>query len=252
MLKNKDFLGFFDLEPFSSDSTERLADVTAIYAHRGLHTVERENTSRAFLGAKALGVTGVELDVRRTLDAQLVVHHDPVVEGALIAHTLRRDLPAHVEGLATVMEACRGMRVNVEIKNIKDPSEPTYDATGDFVRQVLAFLYESNWERSVLVSCFDEATCALVRTLDSRIAVGWLVWDVELVSALTQAYVLGLDAVNPHFSVLTPEAMGKARELGVEVNVWTVNNPRDIKAMAELGVASIITDDPALALSLVG
>jgi glycerophosphoryl diester phosphodiesterase len=30
-----------------------------------------------------------------------------------------------------------------------------------------------------------------------------------------------------------------------------VNNASDITAMAELGVSSIITDDPALALSLV-
>lgn len=226
--------------------------MTAIYAHRGLHVVQRENTSAAFLAAKALGVTGVELDVRRTLDGKLVVHHDPVVEGAVIAQSVRGDLPTHVEDFAKVMEACRGMRVNVEIKNIKDPSEPTYDTEGDFARQVLSFLYESNWERSVIVSCFDEVTCALVRHLNPGVAVGWLIWDIEFESALTRAYVLGLDAVHPHFSLVTREAMATARELGVDVNVWTVNNPRDIKAMAELGVASIITDDPALALSLVG
>ena len=250
MLKNKDFLGFFNLEPFPSDPPERLTRVTAIYAHRGLHTIERENTSAAFRAAKALGVTGVELDVRRTLDAHLVVHHDPLVDGRVIAQTLRADLPAHVEDLSTVMEACRGMRVNVEIKNIKDPSEPTYDETGDFALQTLAFLHDTQWADSVVVSCFDVVTCALVRQSDPAIGVGWLIWDVELEGALTQAYVLGLNAVHPHFSLVTPEAMHTARGLGIDVNVWTVNNPRDIKAMAELGVASIITDDPATARSL--
>jgi glycerophosphoryl diester phosphodiesterase len=43
-----------------------------------------------------------------------------------------------------------------------------------------------------------------------------------------------------------------ANELELDVNVWTVNNPMDIKAMAELGVSSIITDDPVTALLLVG
>lgn len=251
MLKNKDFLGFFNLEPFPSDPPERLTRVTAIYAHRGLHTMERENTSAAFRAAKALGVTGVELDVRRTLDIHLVVNHDPVVDGLVIAQTLRADLPTHVEDLSAVMEACRGMRVNVEIKNIQDPSEPTYDATGDFARQTLSFLHDSNWADSAIVSCFDEVTCALVRRSDQAVGVGWLVGDVELESALTQAYVLGLNAVHPHFSLVTPEAMETARGFGIDVNVWTVNNPRDIKVMAELGVASIITDDPATALSLV-
>ncbi len=222
-----------------------------VYAHRGLHLVERENTTAAFLAAKALGVNGVELDVRRTLDEHLVVHHDPTVEGMVIATSRRAELAETVEDLSTVMQACRGVRVNVEIKNINDPTEPTYDASGDFARQVLKFLHDSKWTDAVIVSCFDEATCALVRTLNPDIAVGWLLWDVEILSALTQAYVLGLTAVHPHFSLVTPAVMEKARELGVDVNVWTVNNASDITAMAELGVSSIITDDPALALSLV-
>jgi glycerophosphoryl diester phosphodiesterase len=34
------------------------------------------------------------------------------------------------------------------------------------------------------------------------------------------------------------------------VNVWTVNEPSDIRAMGVLGVASVITDDPALAATI--
>ncbi len=252
MLKNKDFLGFFNLEPIPSVLPERLTRVTAIYAHRGLHAVERENTSAAFVAAGRLGIAGVELDVRRTLDNQLVVHHDPIAQGVVIAQTLRAELPSYVEDFATVMEACRGLHVNVEIKNIKDSDEPTYDDTGDFTRQVVSFLHETQRSSSVIVSSFDEVTCALVRKLDPEIAVGWLLWGVPLESALTQAYVLGLNAVHPHFTSVTLEAMERSRELGLDVNVWTVNKPSDIKAMAQLGVASIISDDPALALSLVG
>ena len=214
--------------------------------------MHRENTITAFLAAKDLGVTGVELDVRRTLDKHLVVNHDPIVEGMVIANSLRADLPAHVEDLASVMEVCRGMRVNVEIKNIQEPGEPTYDDTGDFARQVLSFLHDTNWSEDVIMSCFDEATSALVRVLNPDIEVGWLLWDVEINSAITQAYVLGLNAVHPYFSLVTPEVMDHARSLGVEVNVWTVNNAADIKAMFDLGVSSIITDDPALAMSLSG
>jgi glycerophosphoryl diester phosphodiesterase len=38
-----------------------------------------------------------------------------------------------------------------------------------------------------------------------------------------------------------------ARALDLDVNVWTVNSLDDLERMASLGVASIITDDPALA-----
>lgn len=225
--------------------------MTEVYAHRGLHRVERENTVPAFVAAKDAGVDGVELDVRRTSDGELVVHHDPAIGDLVIARSPRRELPSYVPTLAEAMDACRGVRVNVEIKNIDSPSEPAYEPTGEFARQVVTFLHEARWAGSVTISCFDLATCAVVRSFDPVIPVGWLLWDVEMASALTQAHVLGLNAVHPHYSIVTSDTVEKAKELELEVNVWTVNSPSDIKAMAGLGVRGIITDDPVTALSLV-
>jgi glycerophosphoryl diester phosphodiesterase len=54
--------------------------VIEVFAHRGLHVAERENTLAAFRAAVELGVDGVELDVRRTIDGFLVVHHDSSVD----------------------------------------------------------------------------------------------------------------------------------------------------------------------------
>jgi glycerophosphoryl diester phosphodiesterase len=73
--------------------------VTDVYAHRGAHLNTRENTLDAFREARALGVAGVELDVRGTADGALVVHHDPVVEQMVIAHTPAGDLPGFVPHL---------------------------------------------------------------------------------------------------------------------------------------------------------
>jgi len=225
--------------------------MTDVYAHRGAHLKERENTLGAFHDAVALGVDGVELDVRRTLDGVLVVHHDPSIDSVALAHTLAKDLPAYVPTLEEAMGALSGVTVNVEIKNSKDPNEPVYDETGTFVREVLDFLHGAEVASSVIISCFDLATCARVRDYDIDIRVGWLIWDVEVESALVEAHVLGLDALNPHFSLVTPATQRKASELGLELNAWTVNAPKDIEAMAAIGVASIITDQPAQALSLV-
>ena len=44
-----------------------------------------------------------------------------------------------------------------------------------------------------------------------------------------------------------PEWVKQAHDLGMSVNVWTVNEPRDIRAMRDLGVDQITTDNPALA-----
>ena len=54
----------------------------------------RENTLEAFAGALGLGADGVELDVRRTSDGRLVVHHDAEIAGAGAVHALRAGRPA--------------------------------------------------------------------------------------------------------------------------------------------------------------
>ncbi len=208
-----------------------------IFAHRGAHYSERENTVASFAAAVALGVDGVELDVRETLDGELVIHHDPVAGGLMISQTRGIDLPTYVPGLDDAFTALAGVSVNVEIKNSQGPGEPHYDGTGDFARRVVTAIYEAGWSERVIITCFDLA----------EIRVGWLVWDVDIESALVQAHELGFNAVNPHFSLVTARAMREANELDLDVNVWTVNGSSEIALMAELDVASIITDDPRLA-----
>ena len=224
--------------------------MSLVVAHRGAHLVARENTLAAFEEAASMGVDGVELDVRRSADGALVVHHDPVAQGRVIARTAARDLPRYVPYLGDAMAVLRGLSVNVEIKNLKDSSEPTYDETGDFAREVLESLADLRSSQALTLSCFDLATCETLRSFDSEIYIGWLIWRTPLSSALRGARERGFDAVNPHFRLMSRATAEEASELGVELNVWTVNRTKDLRAMAALEVASIITDQPALALRL--
>lgn len=224
--------------------------MTQIFAHRGLHTHERENTVAAFLAAKAQGVDGVELDVRRTADGALVIHHDPRCEGMAISNTRQRDLPTYVPTLDDAMESCEGMLVNVEIKNSQDRSETSYDDTGELARQVVRHLQQINWANRVIISSFDQATCVNARSFDADIEVGWLLWNVDLANAMTQAHILGFTAVHPNFKELDVAAMTLAREMELRVNTWTVNRRHALRAMIEIGVDTVITDRPARAKTL--
>ena len=224
--------------------------MTEVFAHRGVHLHERENTLAAFRDAVALGVGGVELDVRKTLDGALVVHHDSTIGLRAIAHTDARDLPSYVPTLEEALEALEGVTVNVEIKNLKHPKESTYDESEAFVREVLDVVHAKRRTSPVVLSCFDLVTCEHARTYDPALNVGWLVRNGSLSDALEHAHALSLSAVNPHFTLVTPEGQRRADELNMSLNVWTVNESRDITAMAALGVASIITDQPALAIEL--
>lgn len=210
----------------------------------------RENTLEAFRAAVDLGVDGVELDVRRTVDGALVVHHDPAVNGLIIAQSKWRELPEYIPTLDEAMWALDGVHVNVEIKNYRGEREPTYDDSGSFASHVVTFLHEAGWDESVIISCFDLETCVVVRSLDSLMPVGWLLWGESPHTALTQAHVLGLNAINPHFTQVDESVMDHARELGLSVNVWTVNAAADIQKMHQLDVSSIISDDPGLVKSV--
>lgn len=225
--------------------------VTAVVAHRGAHHGVRENTLAAMAAALALGVDGVEFDVRPSADGALVVHHDPVLGGRAVSHTPRADLPGWVPTLAEVLEATRSVTAHVEVKNSRDPGEVVYDGSGALVAAVLGEIAAAGLERTPVVSCFDLATCARVRAAGAPVRVAWLVEGGALEGALTRAHVLELDAVNPHWRAVDAAGAARARELGLELNVWTVNRARDLEAMVELGVASVITDEPARALALV-
>jgi glycerophosphoryl diester phosphodiesterase len=224
--------------------------MTTVFAHRGLHVTERENTLASFRAAVALGVDGVELDVRRTLDGVLVVHHDPVAATLAIAQNVRSALPDYVPTLAEALDCLAGVAVNVEIKNRRGAGE-SYDEHGDLARHVLKTIDEAGWSEGVSVSCFDLATCAYVRSANSDMAVAWLLWDVAIGDALVQAHLLGFNAVNPHFSSVDEDVVARARDLRLDVNVWTVNALEDLERMAALNLACIITDDPALAREVV-
>src|SRR3954452_21051881 len=89
---------------------------------------EAINRLPSFEWCRRLGADGVECDVRRTADDELVVIHDAELDdGTGIARAHRADLPAFVPGLAEVLDACRGLIVNLELKNFR--RDPGFDPT---------------------------------------------------------------------------------------------------------------------------
>ena len=226
--------------------------MTLVLAHRGAtgdgpHPPPPgagENTVAAFAAARRVGADGVELDVRRCADGALVVHHDPDIEGVgPIAETPARALPAHVPLLGAALDACVGMLVNVEVKSDGDDFLP---------RTVAAALAARGGVDRVVVSSFDRACVDAVRAADPDLAVAWLLgWTADWRAALAIAADRGDEGVHPFVTLVDAELVALAHEAGLAVRVWTVNEDRDLRAMAGLGVDAVITDRPAAALAVV-
>jgi glycerophosphoryl diester phosphodiesterase len=216
--------------------------VTSVFAHRGVTGPFVENTLEAFLEARRLGADGVELDVRRSADGALVVHHGPTIDGVgPVANTAVRDLPRHVPLLDAALDACDGLVVDVEIKN--DPAEPGFDPAEDTAALVAGAVADAGLLDRVIVSSFRIETIRAVRDTDPRVAVGWLLRvTADPGVSLGVAAEEGFSALHPFVTQVHPALVAEAHDRGLAVNVWTVNNDDDLRAMGELGVDAVITD----------
>ncbi len=215
----------------------------SVVAHRGNRTAERENTVAAFESAAAVGAAGVELDVRRTADNELIIHHNAIVDGVgaiidMTAAELRQVaswIPTLDEGLA----ACDGMWVNLEVKNSED------DPDWDDERSIAATLADRIDPIGIIVSSFDWTSVDIAK--EAGWPTGLLVRSAPHL-AIERAASGGHRAVNPHARLLegadAGEVAGVAAAAGIWVMAWTINEPAKAVRLAAAGVNAIITDDP--------
>lgn len=209
----------------------------------------------AFTGARSQGAHWVELDVRISVDGALVVHHDPIYPGGeVVATSPAAARPAHVPLLHEALDACKGMGVNIEIKNTPGdlgPEVPHGLEVADRVVELVIGRRGVGIDQEILVSSFDELTLARVREGGAGIETGLLVWDLHNdPDALQRAADCGDVAINPWDPFVDEGFMERATGLGLRVNAWTVDDPERIARLAELGVHGIITNVPAVALQV--
>jgi glycerophosphoryl diester phosphodiesterase len=227
---------------------------TQVMAHRGASRAERENTLEAFMTAGRMGADAVELDVRRTSDGALVVHHNPHLDdGRVIADLRAADLPPHVPTLSEALDACSGMWVNVEIKN--DPTEPDFDSADAIADATMDLLVARGEHDRWLISSFRIETvdrCQdVARRLGVSIRTAWLTAVVpdDVVEMLTAR---GHTALHPWVQMLGRHVVEQCHAAGIAVNTWTCDDPARMAELVEWGIDGICTNVPDLALSVVG
>ena len=219
-----------------------------VIAHRGASARAPENTLEAFRLARDLGADWVELDARRTADGAVVVHHDArLPDGRAIVELTRADLPASVCSLADALDACAGMGVNIEIKNLV--SDPDFEPGELVADAVVAEVAGRAAQSEVLVSSFSRAAIDRVHRLDPAIPTAYLFFaapddPVALADEIRRA---GHAALHPWDHLADVALVRAAHDAGLEVNVWTVDDPERMGALVDLRVDGICTNVPDVA-----
>ncbi len=234
-----------------------------IYGHRGASGYAPENTLEAFELAAKMGAEGVELDVHIAKDGELVVAHDETVErvsdgtGLICSMTtaelkklhFNRTHPeyekATIPTLREVFELLRptGLHINVELKN----SRILYEGLEE---KVIRLAEDTGMTDRVLYSSFNHLSMMHIKEIDPSIPCG-LLYDAMLFEPWKYGAALKMNAIHPHFSELqVPGEVEAAHALGVNVNVWTVNEAEDVLMSLKAGADIIISNYPDRALKV--
>jgi glycerophosphoryl diester phosphodiesterase len=235
-----------------------------VFAHRGLALEAPENTLLAFAKAIAIGAVYVETDVHASADGIAVIAHDPDltrvagrdvrVDQLTLAELRKVDL-GEGQSFCSLAEALDGFpetRFNIDVKS-RAAVQPTIDA-----------IVAAGASDRVLVSSFDEARrVATLRGLPGvvssssarRFVLALLGGKIGFSPAVRGA-LRGLAAVQvPEkalgLRVITERMVRLLHAAGVEVHVWTINDPQRMRELLDLGVDGIVTDRVDLALEVV-
>ncbi len=213
-----------------------------IFGHRGAPGYPRrgENTNASFKKALESGATGLEFDVRRCRDGQLVVIHDDTIDrttngrgrvGDLSYEELRRfdaGFGEPIPLLADVLDEF-GPRCLLNIE-LKDPG---------IANDVKNLVLQRRLERHVIVSAFEWAE---LRSLTPEIPIGLL--SSKLENLVSSARDLRATAIHPRRDMVSGSLIAAAREANLQVHVWTVNDPAEICRFRDLCIDGIFTDFP--------
>ncbi len=231
-----------------------MADVVQVIAHRGASKAAPENTVEAFGVAARMGADAVELDVRRTRDGVLVVHHNPALaDGRVICHIDAADLPPSVPALDVALDACSVAWVNVEIKN--DPVEEDFDPSESIADQTMALLLARRDHERWVISSFRMETIDRCRAIaDAAAAPIRTAWLTSVVpdGVVDLLLARGHSALHPWVKLLRRDVIDECHAAGIRVNTWTCDDPERMVELAAWGIDGICTNVPNVALSVLG
>jgi glycerophosphoryl diester phosphodiesterase len=249
-------------------------DTPSAIAHRGGSRLAPENTLTAFERAAALGVDAIECDVHLSRDDEVVVIHDATLDRTTDASGPVRARTA--DELSRVDAGCRftdetgrhpfaGMGIGVP--RLADalarwPEMPfVIEIKGDdahAAERVAAVIAEANASDRVVVGGFNDVAVRAARHALEGVASSASVAEVK--AALRRSFFFqrprptGYQAFQIPLRfhgrrVVTRTFVRLARAAGVAVHVWVVDDPVDMRRLAQWGVTGFISDRPDLALT---
>jgi len=234
----------------------------SVIAHRGASAYYPENTIASFRGAIVLQADMVELDVQVTSDGEVVVFHDHKInrctngQGKISDNTLKelKKLDAggwfsreftgeQIPTLAEALFVCKNkIAVNVEIKT----EAVTDKVSGGVEEKCLKIVEDAAMRPHVVFSSFDPRALIHLKLIDSEIFTSVLYEKKRYGSKLPSDIIsmLKASAFNCSRRRLSKKMLADLQSKNIPVNVYTINDEKDMQRLLAIGVDGIFTNRP--------
>ena len=227
-----------------------------VIAHRGAwkNTGATENSIAALQHAIRLGCQGSEFDVHMAADSVLVINHDPTIQGQTI-HTsssakllaLRLLSGENMPSLESYLRA--GMTQNNTKLILEIKPTINKERALQLTQKVMAMVTDLKAQAWIDYISFDYTICMELMRLDPHARVAYLNGD-KSPEVLAADKLWGLD-YNQSVYQKNPDWIAQAKQKGLTINAWTVNNPALLQSFLDQKIDFITTNEPELLLKMI-
>lgn len=220
-----------------------------VIAHRGYWTAKgsAQNSIRSLVKADSVGCYASEFDVWMTPDSVMIVNHDPRINGVMIQETpseiVLKEKLANGETVPTLdqyLQAAQGLKTRLVLELKTHDSRAREKAA---VKKSLELIKKYGLEdRTDYIVFSKDAFKQYIKQAPKGSKVYFLNGDfipAQIKSDKGAGIDYSLKVMKKH-----PEWIKQCHDKGLEVNVWTVDDPADMKWCIENGVDYITTNQP--------
>ncbi len=228
-----------------------------VIAHRGAwkNTDTPQNSIASLKEAIKLGCYGSEFDVHLSGDSVVYLSHDHTIQGVALEKATTAEIEKirlkNGEPLPTLeafLKAGKGQKSTRMVLEIK-ASQISKERTLALTRLCVKMVSDMKLKKIVDYISFDYDACKLIAQLDPKANIAYLTGD-KAPAVVAADKINGLD-YNQAVYRKNENWIKEAKDLGLTINVWTVNSKEMIAWYVDRQVDFITTDEPELLLDIV-
>ena len=224
-----------------------------IYGHRGVPSLEQENTIPSFQKAIELNYDGIELDVQITKDNKIIIYHDTVEKESKkkiaqcyykqILNNNKKATPSNPLLLNKVLDQLGHQTIiNIEIKNQGKESIL-------LVKKIIKKIKNFNLVDSIIISSFNPYIIKKSKQIDDRIQTAWIWGKDNFYFYNTWNFILHYfkpDAIHMKDILINKNIVNKIHLKNMKILAYTVNDVSLVPKLIKHQIDGIFTDCPAV------